>query len=260
MNSPYRKVVRVENFIAKVNLGKLYYWNPWRGCKKVSEACENCFIRRHGSIVATPANAPKAAPGSVILLSLQTDFFIKEADHLRAAAWKEIKERQDCIFFIITKRAERIKDCLPDDWGDGYDNVAIAVTAENQARADERIPLLLDLPVKHKWVTCSPCLEAIDLSKYIDQLEFVEACGEKGDPAVIRPTYYEWVEQLSTLCKEHNVRFSLMHIGHKFIKDGNILADPCNIACYHSINADSLQLDNGVPIKFNLGFGEYTIE
>lgn len=260
MNSPYRKVAIVERFTAKVNLGTIFHWNPWLGCKKVSEACENCWVRIYGSVIPTESKLPKADPGTVILISLQTDFFLEEADALRPAAWQEIKSHRDYIFLIITKRVERIKDCLPDDWGDGYDNVAIAVTAETQTRADERIPILLDLPVKHKWVTCSPCLEAIDLSKYIDKLEFVEACGEKGNTKVIRPTYFEWVEQLSSLCKEHNVRFSLMHIGHKFIKGGNTLVEPRGVTCYHSRNADSLQLDNGVPIKFNLGFGEYTIE
>lgn len=249
-----------EKFTAKVNLGQVFYWNPWRGCKKISEACDNCWVRLQGQITYTARKLPKADPGTVILMSLQTDFFIEDADIYRADAWKEIKDHPDYIFLLITKRIERVKDCLPDDWGSGYDNVVICVTTETQARADERIPILLDLPVKHKWVTCSPCLEAIDLSKYIDQLEFVEACGEKGDPKVVRPTYFEWVEQLSTLCKEHNVRFSLMHIGHKFIKDGNTLAEPRGVTCYHSRNAEALQLDNGVPIKFNLGFGEYTIE
>ena len=44
-------------------------------------------------------------------------------------------------FFILTKRAERLKECLPDNWGDGYENVILNVTCENQKRADERIPL-----------------------------------------------------------------------------------------------------------------------
>lgn len=250
----------MESFTAKVNLGELYYWEPWLGCRKVSEACKNCWGRLYDQIIPTTTELPNLSPGTVIFLSSRTDFFIEDADEYRAEIWEKIKSHGEYIFLIVTKRINRVQYCLPADWGDGYDNVAIAVTAENQARADERIPVLLDLPVKHKWVTCSPCLEVIDLSKYIDQIEFVETCGEKGDPAVIRPTYFEWVEQLSNLCKEHNVRFSLMHIGHKFIKDGNILSEPRGITCYHSTNADSLQLDNCVPINFKLSFGDYIIK
>lgn len=246
-------------FISKVNLGHMEYWIPWRGCKKISEACENCYIRYNGPVTRTSQDIPRSSLGTIIVLSLQTDFFLEEADKYRAAIWEKIKAHQEYIFLIITKRIERVRNCLPADWGNGYDNVAICVTTENQMRADERIPILLELPIKHKWVTCSPCLGPIDLSKYIDKLEFVEACGEKGDPEIIRPTYYEWVEQLSTLCKEHNVRFSLMHVGHKFIKDGSIIVEPRGITCYHSPNAEALQLDHGVPIKFNLNFGEYII-
>ena len=250
----------MESFTAKVNLGELYYWEPWLGCRKVSEACKNCWVRLYDQIIPTNIELPNLSPGTVIFLSLRTDFFIEDADEYRAEIWEKIKSHTEYIFLIVTKRIDRAQHCLPADWGDGYDNVAIAVTAENQTRADERIPLLLNLPVKHKWVTCSPCLESIDLSKYIDQLEFIEACGEKGNTALIRPTHFEWVEQLSSLCKEHNVRFSLMHIGNKFIKDGNVLSEPRGVTCYHSINADSLQLDHRVPIKFKLGFGDYIIE
>ena len=38
---------------------------------------------------------------------------------------------------LLTKRAHRIQDCLPADWGEGYENVMLQVTTENQARADE---------------------------------------------------------------------------------------------------------------------------
>lgn len=37
---------------------------------------------------------------------------------------------------------------LPDDWGDGYDNVNIGCTIENQEMADYRLPLFLSYPMK----------------------------------------------------------------------------------------------------------------
>ena len=64
--------------------------------------------------------------------------------------------RSDEKFFLLTKRPERILSCLPSDWKDGWDNIMINVTAENQKRADERIPILLDLPFKHKGIMCAP--------------------------------------------------------------------------------------------------------
>lgn len=30
-----------------------------------------------------------------------------------------MRQRRDVKFFLLTKRSERVKDCLPSDWGDG---------------------------------------------------------------------------------------------------------------------------------------------
>lgn len=56
---------------------------------------------------------------------------ILEADAWRENAWLMIQRRSDLHFFMITKRPERIVQCLPDDWGDGYENVTICCTMEN---------------------------------------------------------------------------------------------------------------------------------
>ena len=63
-----------------------------------------------------------------------------------------IQQRQDVHFYIITKRIGRFEVGLPSDWDEGYPNVTVAVTCENQQRADERIPLLLSAPIRHKEV------------------------------------------------------------------------------------------------------------
>lgn len=56
-----------------------------------------------------------------------------------------IKQRPDLAFFIA-KRPERFYKELPEDWGGGYENAHICCTCENQATADKRIPVFLDLP------------------------------------------------------------------------------------------------------------------
>ena len=187
-----------------------------------------------------------------MVVSLSTDFFLEEADTYRSAAWRTIKAHPDLIFLLITKRIERVEDCLPEDWGEGYENVVISATVENQLRADERLPILYELPAKHKWITCSPLLENIDITAYLNLnfIEHVECCGEKGDASVIRETRYEWVKALSDQCKTHGVRFSFMQIGHKFMCNGKTYAENC--VCYQSQIATILDLDNYVSMKFNL--------
>jgi hypothetical protein len=48
-------------------------------------------------------------------------------------AWNAIWIRKDLSFLIFTKRPERIRNCLPSDWGDGWENDQIVISVENQA-------------------------------------------------------------------------------------------------------------------------------
>jgi protein gp37 len=244
----------------KVNMGYVRHWHPWVGCKKVSAACRNCFVKQQGQIVPSKDfTPPRANYGDVIVTCLHSDFFIAEADRYREKAWNIIKNHPEQIFLIITKRVERIMSCLPKDWGDGYDNVVISVTAENQKWADYRLPIFLQVPAKHKWISCCPLLESINLEEYLKTgaFEWVETCGEIGKIDLIRPTYFEWVANLSDQCKKENVRFTFMKIGGKFVVDGQTFSE--RATCYHSPMADQCDLDNAEPINFVLNGKPFTI-
>ena len=81
--------------------------------------------RRDGSY-ALPA-------GRHVYACMTSDFFLPEADAWRAEAWHCIRARPDVSFSIITKRIVRAAECLPPDWGAGYENVEIGVTCKNRA-------------------------------------------------------------------------------------------------------------------------------
>lgn len=70
------------------------------------------------------------------------------------------------------------------------------VTCENQRRADERIPILLELPFKHKGIMYAPFVCPISIQKCLPtgQIEQVLCVGEDYDGA--RPCHYEWVKKL----------------------------------------------------------------
>lgn len=214
-------------------------WNPWHGCIKCSPGCENCYMyyldATHGEdgsrIFKSTTNFKyplkkdknknyKIKSGEYIRICMTSDFFLAEADEWRNDVWDIIRQRKDVIFFILTKRAHRIKDHLPYDWGEGWDNVIINVTAENQEKADERIPILLDLKAKHKGVMCAPFIGAIDIRKYLEtgQLEQVICGGENYANA--RPCNYDWVLSLHDQCKDNDVSFCWIETGSIFIKDG----------------------------------------
>lgn len=219
-------------------------WNPWHGCRRVSEGCEHCYMyfldARRGidtsRVVRTASFALplqrdrrgnfKLPAGTHVHVGLSTDFFVEEADAWRPEAWRMMRRRSDLAFRLLTKRAHRIASCLPPDWGKGYENVMLSVTCENQRRADERLPLLLSIPTRHKGFMAAPFIGAIDAEPYLatGQLEEVVCGGENYDGA--RPCRCEWVEQLSEQCARHDVTFNFIETGTVFVKDGRTFHIP----------------------------------
>ena len=94
-----------------------------------------------------------------------SDFLLEDADQWRGACWDIIRERADCTFLFLTKRIERFMQCIPEDWGNGYDNVVVCCTVENQENADRKLSVFQKLPIRHKQITAQPLLGAIDLEK-----------------------------------------------------------------------------------------------
>ena len=111
---------------------------------------------------------------------------------------------------------------MPDDWLDGYDNVMLNVICENQKRADERIPILLDIPAKHKGIMVAPFIGKVSIGKYLKSgtIEQVIAGGENYDGS--RICKYEWVKCLSDECKNNNVTFCFIETGNKLEKNGKV--------------------------------------
>lgn len=209
-------------------------WNPWHGCKKVSPGCKNCFVykmdARYGRDTTVIAKGKttyelkdKDCPqNSLVKLCFSSDFFIEEADVWREGCWDFIRCRKDCKFITTTKRPERIAECLPPDWGDGWDNVLINISIENQEMADIRLKHFLAVPLKYRGVFCSPLIGPITLGKYLDTglIDCVNVGGEMAPKADVRPIMYEWVRDLYLEAKERNIEFYFHQCGSMFIKNG----------------------------------------
>ena len=218
-------------------------WNPWHGCIKYSEGCKNCYVYRRDNSIGKDASIVyktaafdlplkkcrngqfKIRAGSTVYACMTSDFFIDAADAWRDEAWSMIKLRSDVSFFIITKRIERFSKCIPADWGDGYENVSVVCTVENQRQCDIRLPIFLEAPVKHKFIACEPLLTEIDMEKYLsgDILQ-VLAGGESGSDA--RICDYNWVLGIRRQCIARGVRFYFKQTGALFKKDGKIYRIP----------------------------------
>ena len=213
-------------------------WNPWHGCLKCSEGCENCYMyyidamrEKSGAEIYRTSNAAyplsrdrkgryKILSGEMISVCMTSDFFLEQADKWRDEAWNIIRTRSDVIFYLLTKRPQRVAECLPPDWGGGWENVFFNITCENQKRADERMPILLDLPFKHKGVSCTPMIGPVSIGKYLDsgQIERVLCGGENYGGR--RPCHFEWVKALREECVIRNITFCFVETGTVFVKDG----------------------------------------
>ena len=140
-------------------------------------------------------------------------------------------------FLALTKRPEnpehKIYGTTTDNpfrqlgGGDYLANLWLGVTAENQPRADERIPILLQTPAAERFVSVEPMLGPVDLNKYLypqrlcdghsawqrrDEdcprrpgLDWVICGGETGPGA--RPIHPDWVRSLRDQCQDAGVAF-----------------------------------------------------
>lgn len=211
-------------------------WNPWRGCHRRSEGCQYCYIHKGDSkrgvdtdrivkldgydapIAKTKTGLYKMKPGQTVYLCFSSDFLLEDADEWRDGCWAMMRERQDLQFVFLTKRIERFAACAPKDWGDGYDNVTIGCTVENQRRVEERLSIFRELPIRHKNIICQPLIEPIELEPYLDGIELVVVGGESDKDA--RPLDYQWVLDIRRDCAAHGVHFEFRQCGTHFIKDG----------------------------------------
>ena len=242
--------------------------NFWTGCIKVSEGCKYCYMFRDKERYGlNPTDVVKvkdstinkvlkgAKKGDKIFTCSWSDFFIKEADEWRDWAWNIIRSRPDLNWQILTKRPERISECLPKDWGMGWDNVWIGVSVENQKNTN-RIQYLFPFynNIKVKFVSVEPILEMIDmdmamygnqlwnpLSGDLDisrhntgKLDWVIIGGESGNDNgkyKYRPAESFWFNTIVDQCKEHNVPV--------FMKQtGTYLAKRFNLSDRHGGNID----------------------
>ena len=209
-------------------------WNPWRGCKKCSEGCLHCYIHKGDAkrgvdtskIVKTKEfykprekfkNGNYKMRAGIVYLCFSTDFLIEEADEWRSECWSMMKERTDCTFLFLTKRIDRFMECIPKDWGEGYENVVVCCTVENQRNADKKLSIFRSLPIKHKCITAQPLLERVELEQYLDDIELVVVGGESDYYA--RPLNYDWVLDIREQCIRKKVDFEFRQCGSRFIKD-----------------------------------------
>lgn len=218
-------------------------WNPWHGCRKLSEGCRHCYVYRQDAqydkqsshVTKTAAfDLPvrrrrdgrwRIPAGEMLHTCFTSDFLLEEADAWRPAAWEMMRLRHDLRFLFFTKRIGRLASVLPPDWGEGYENVAVGCTVESQEEAERRLPVFLQLPIRHKLIICAPLLGHINLTPWLSpEIETVSVGGESGNEA--RICDLAWVISLHEQCRQYGIPFRFHQTGARLRKEGRIYRIP----------------------------------
>lgn len=209
--------------------------NFWLGCHATTNpGCRECYAtqRRLLAMGEAPHQVRRTAEATwhqatkwqtrlqetggvetVFTCSL-SDFFHPHADEWREDAWKIIQDTPNLQWIILTQRIEGVPSRLPCDWGTGYRNVWLGVSASDQAHADKRIPKLLAIPAALHLVSLEPLLEQVVLrDEWMDTLKWVITGGLSGDAWERHRLYPSWVRGLRDTCVGHEVAFHFKQLG-----------------------------------------------
>lgn len=195
-------------------------FNPWRGCTKVSAGCANCYAEkmshRNPAVLGEwgPAGRRVMAAPSYWRLPVQWDAAAKRdgvrrrvfcaslADVFedrpelvapRARLFDTIARTPHLDWLLLTKRPENVLRLWPGTVVENppmvevcghmvFSNVWLGVSVEDQATADERIPILLDTPAAVRFVSYEPALGKVSFDRL--------ATGELGRLDSLRGYYF----------------------------------------------------------------------
>jgi len=198
-----------------------YTWNPIVGCSPASEGCEHCYAAAMSKRFNLPWGKPVFMPDridepmkvkkpSTIFVCSMSDLFHEEVP----IEWQEqILHRMVMLkrhtFILLTKRAERMAWVMNGLFryrmGDKSlteipGNIWLGVTAENQARYDERVPILMSIPAKVRFVSVEPMLGPVEtIRQGTGRPEWVIAGPENGAGA--RKCDPWWIEAVRAECQ-----------------------------------------------------------
>jgi len=180
-------------------------WNPVTGCTKVSTGCKHCYAERLFPRVYGNTNVRDVSESNLagepierkrrftdvachperleqplhwkkpqmVFVNSMSDLFHEDIPfEFIGNVFATMLNSQRHIYQILTKRPKRMKEFC--DWLYGYgngpssaliNNIWLGISCENQETANERIPILLQVPAAVRFLSCEPLLASIDLNQ-----------------------------------------------------------------------------------------------
>lgn len=249
-------------------------WNPITGCSKVSQGCKNCYaerifqrpypgrdftdVRTHPERLEWPirwrgAKQAKAEgrPSRIFVNSMSDLFHEEVSEEFIRTVFRVMGEAEQHVFQVLTKRPKRMLEIVKamEDEEDfatlsgrddefPFKNVWLGVSVENQETADERIPILLQVPASMRFLSYEPALGPVDLYhcgaieqwlpkisdagiqatwQYDPKIDWLIAGGESGPHA--RPSHPQWFCDVRDQCQAAGVPFFFKQHGEWIGRD-----------------------------------------
>jgi protein gp37 len=247
-------------------------FNPWWGCTRVSPGCQHCyaetFAKRTGNKVwgqqaprrffgekhwREPLKWDRAAEAAgrpaLVFCASMADVFEDRDDLVEPLGqlFELMVATPHLIWQVLTKRPELVRDRTPRAWWQETDdgrsmwpsNVWIGTTVEDQQRADERIPRLLEIPAPVRFLSCEPLLGPVDLLAEWVEFELMAfggagvecfprvdwvICGGESGPGH-RPLNLDHARTIRDNCAEYDVPFFFKQVGGHHPTTGGDLLD-----------------------------------
>lgn len=124
-------------------------------------------------------------------------------DTARSRLWDLIRITPHLDWQLLTKRSDRIASLLPADWGEGYPNVWLGVSVENNDytwRAD----CLRTIPATVRFISYEPALGPLDRLD-LAGLDWIIYGGESGPG--YRPENKQWARDMRDRCQAAGTAF-----------------------------------------------------
>jgi len=224
--------------------------NPWHGCTKVHEGCDNCYAaalsKRWGNdvwgndrprkliksfwddLVMYQKEANAANETHRVFVGSMMDIFEKPMpliDHkgntltittgdLRQKLFENISNGMypNLMFLLLTKRPSNINKYIPETWKTSPpDNVMFGTSPVNQATANNLIDHLMQVNGK-RFLSVEPQLDEITLLPWLqnNSIDWIIQGGESGPRK--RPFNTDWARKLRDECRATNTPFFFKQI------------------------------------------------
>ena len=233
-------------------------WSPVIGCTKCSPGCENCYAEKMafrlmamersrlenelggkysqvigriggwtGNIICDKSALDKPLhwrkPRRILVPSMGDLFHEKVPFGFISDTYEVTAKCPQHDFYFLTKRPEKAAEFYRKYvWKPRTPNIHLGVTISTQKEADEKIPILLQIPAAHRWISIEPMLEEIDLFRSMpcgyycsEDVGHVDHNTLRGINGIVvgcesgpkrRPCDPDWIRSIVQQCKAASVK------------------------------------------------------